>query len=179
MKNITCCFTGHRNILEKEFLEIQKRLKIEIIKLIEQGVCYFGSGGAMGFDIMAAQAVIELKSIYKHIKLILVLPCKEHTINWKQKDNNKFDYIFKKADKIVYISEHYYKGCMHKRNRHLVENSGFCICYLTKTSGGTMYTADYAVKTICLFIISPYTCKILQFLRTRNDVFFVKYKFFF
>ena len=33
---------------------------------------------------------------------------------------------------------------MHKRNRHLVDNSSLCIAYLTKESGGTAYTVNYA-----------------------------------
>ena len=35
---------------------------------------------------------------------------------------------------------------MHKRNRHLVDNSSICICYLTENSGGTFYTVNYAKK---------------------------------
>lgn len=48
------------------------------------------------------------------------------------------------SDKVVYTSERYYNGCMHKRNRHLVDNSSLCICYLTKQNGGTVYTVKYA-----------------------------------
>ena len=33
---------------------------------------------------------------------------------------------------------------MQKRNRHLVDNSSICICYLTKPTGGTAYTVNYA-----------------------------------
>ena len=33
---------------------------------------------------------------------------------------------------------------MHKRNRHLVDNSSVCVCYLAKDSGGTDYTVGYA-----------------------------------
>ena len=36
------------------------------------------------------------------------------------------------------------QGCMYKRNRHLVDHSGVCVCYLTKDSGGTTYTVRYA-----------------------------------
>ena len=43
-----------------------------------------------------------------------------------------------------YVSREYTPDCMHRRNRHLVDHSGTCICYLTKTSGGTAYTVDYA-----------------------------------
>jgi hypothetical protein len=35
---------------------------------------------------------------------------------------------------------------MHKRNRHLVDNSSACIAYLTESKGGTAYTVDYAEK---------------------------------
>lgn len=33
---------------------------------------------------------------------------------------------------------------MHRRNRHLVDHSGTCICYLTRSTGGAAYTVDYA-----------------------------------
>lgn len=45
-----------------------------------------------------------------------------------------------------YTSEEYTRGCMHKRNRHLVDNSSACIAYLTESKGGTAYTVDYAAK---------------------------------
>lgn len=50
------------------------------------------------------------------------------------------------ADEIVHTSQHYYKGCMHKRNRYMADNSSYCICYLVKSVGGTKYTVDYACK---------------------------------
>ena len=52
--------------------------------------------------------------------------------------------VLSKADRIVYTSASYTKGCMHKRNRHLVDYSGYCVAYLTEKSGGTAYTVDYA-----------------------------------
>ena len=52
----------------------------------------------------------------------------------------------KKADKVVFTSEQYYNGCMQKRNRHMVDSSSLCICYLTKNTGGTAYTVNYAER---------------------------------
>ena len=46
--------------------------------------------------------------------------------------------------KVVWTSEEYTRDCMFKRNRHLVDNSSLCICYLTKDTGGTAYTVRYA-----------------------------------
>lgn len=40
--------------------------------------------------------------------------------------------------------EEYSDGCMHRRNRHLVDNSSVCVCYLNKDGGETDYTVGYA-----------------------------------
>ena len=115
-----------------------------MIEAIEQGYRYFGAGGALGFDTLAAQTVLELKSEYPEIKLILVLPCKNQTRGWEQADIEEYERIKAAADKVVHTSKDYYSGCMHKRNRHLVDNSSLCICYLTEQSGGTAYSVNYA-----------------------------------
>ena len=115
-----------------------------MIEAIEQGYRYFGCGGALGFDTLAAQTVLRLREIYPEIRLILVLPCRDQTRGWKQADVAEYERIMKAADKVTYTSEQYYSGCMHKRNRHLVDNSSLCICYLTEQSGGTAYTVNYA-----------------------------------
>ena len=147
MKAQTCCFTGHRNIPKAQYPKIQMNLKKELIKLIAQGIRYFGSGGALGFDTIAALTIIALRKQYPHIKLIMVLPCKSQANAWNKKDEQVYSLILKEADKIVYISEKYYRGCMHKRNRHLADNSDICICYLAKEDGGTVYTVEYARRS--------------------------------
>lgn len=144
MRKQTVCFTGHRKIPPERLSVVARRLRETIIKLIEDGYLYFGAGGALGFDTLAAQTVLELKSIYPQIKLILVLPCLSQTKGWSARDIEIYEDIKQKADKVVYTSQEYTKGCMHKRNRHLVDNSNTCICYLTEKSGGTAYTVDYA-----------------------------------
>lgn len=143
----TCCFTGHRKIPQEQYDAIASRLQNEIVNLIEQGYCYFGAGGALGFDTMAARAVLELKKVYPQIKLILVLPCKTQTRGWDKADVEIYEGIKAQSDKVVYTSEEYTRSCMFKRNRHLIDNSSACICYFTEPSGGTAYTVDYAKKT--------------------------------
>lgn len=34
---------------------------------------------------------------------------------------------------------------MHLRNRHLADESSYCLCYLTSARGGTKYTVDYCM----------------------------------
>lgn len=144
MENRTCCFTGHRLIPHHQYAHIYKALKNEIINLIERGYCYFGTGGALGFDTLAAQVVLELRRSYSHIKLILVLPCIDQTRGWSEKDIAVYEDIKKRCNKYTYTSEHYYSGCMHKRNRHLVDHSTVCVAYLTNEKGGTAFTVRYA-----------------------------------
>ena len=105
---------------------------------------YFGAGGALGFDTLAAQCVLSLKNQYTHIKLILVLPCITQTKGWSENDIAIYEEIKSQADKVVYTSREYSRGCMFKRNRHLVDCSSVCVAYLTQEKGGMAYTVNYA-----------------------------------
>jgi uncharacterized phage-like protein YoqJ len=150
MKEKTCCFTGHRHIPSEYLPAISKTLRDTLIFYIEQGYQYFGAGGALGFDTIAARTVLSLKERYPDIKLILVLPCKDQASRWNASDVKEYERLKSHADKIVYIADRYYNGCMQKRNHHLVECSSLCICYLTEQTGGTKYTVDYASKSGCI-----------------------------
>ena len=138
MREKTACFTGHRKIPPESISELSQRLKNTLLRLIEEGYMYFGAGGALGFDTLAAQCVLSLKNQYTHIKLILVLPCITQTKGWSENDIAIYEEIKSQADKVVYTSREYSRGCMFKRNRHLV------VAYLTQEKGGTAYTVNYA-----------------------------------
>lgn len=146
LKEQTVCFTEHRKIPPERMDALARRLKTILVDLIENGYRYFGAGGALGFDTLAAQTVLDLKTSYPHIKLILVLPCLSQADSWSSHDQEIYEHIKAAADKVVYTSREYSKGCMHKRNRHLVDNSSACICYLTERTGGTAYTVEYAKR---------------------------------
>jgi uncharacterized phage-like protein YoqJ len=146
MREKTCCFTGHRQISPEHLPAISKKLKETLTFYIKKGYRYFGAGGALGFDTLAAQTVLLLKKQYPDIRLILVLPCQDQASRWQRQEIEEYERVKAAADKVVYTSDHYYNGCMHKRNRHLVDYSSLCICYLTNDSGGTKYTVDYALS---------------------------------
>jgi uncharacterized phage-like protein YoqJ len=146
MKDKTCCFTGHRKIPPLAALGLKRKLEKTLKEKIEQGYLYFGAGGALGFDTLAAQTVIKLRQSYPDIKLILVLPCENQDARWREQDRALYRDILQKADKVTYVQKDYTYDCMHKRNRRLVDCSSLCICYLTERTGGTAYTVDYAHK---------------------------------
>ena len=140
----TCCFTGHRSLSHEEKLKVAVRLREIIVEQIEAGVVFYGAGGARGFDTLAAQVVLDMKKEYPQLRLILVLPCEDQTRGWRSEDIAVYEDIMRRSDKVVYVSREYTPDCMHRRNRHLVDHSGTCVCYLTRSSGGTAYTVDYA-----------------------------------
>lgn len=140
----TCCFTGHRSLSHEEMLKAAVRLRRVIEEQIKAGVVFYGAGGARGFDALAAQTVLEMKKEYPQLRLILVLPCEDQTRGWRSEDIAVYEDIKRRSDKVVYVSREYTPHCMHRRNRHLVDHSGTCICYLIRSTGGTAYTVDYA-----------------------------------
>lgn len=146
MREKTCCFTGHREIPPDNQKRISGRLENVISSLYQRGVCCYEAGGALGFDTLAAQAVLRLRESCPGIKLTLVLPCLTQTRGWRPEDVTEYERIKAQADHVIYTAQQYTRGCMHKRNRYLVDHSGVCVCYLTRDSGGTAYTVQYAEK---------------------------------
>lgn len=140
----SCCFTGHRAIPDKYADSIIEQLEDVIEKLISSGVYEFYCGGAVGFDTIAAIILIKYKTINPKLRLILSLPCVDQDKNFSKTEKAVYRFIKSEADEIIYTEQSYSRGCMHKRNRYLVDNSDICVCYLKKRSGGTAYTVKYA-----------------------------------
>ena len=147
MREMTACFTGHRSIPLMQRGTVRKKLEKTVRGLIGKGYRYFGAGGALGFDTMAADVILRLRNEFPDIKLILVLPCKTQVDRWSEKDRKIYEKQKAAADKVIYVSETYYNGCMLVRNRRLVDNSSVCVAYLTHAGGGTAYTVRYAEKS--------------------------------
>ena len=146
MKERTVCFTGHRQIDAQHMMALPALLKAEIAKQIEAGATHFRAGGAIGFDTLAALCVLEQKKKYPHIKLDLMLPCRDQDAAWSEQDRHAYRFVLSQADSVVYVRERYSEGCMLERDRRLVEGSDVCVAFLTKSKGGTAYTAGQALK---------------------------------
>ena len=145
LKNRRCCFTGHRFISKEHMHKIEKNLPVVINALAERGVTEFLIGGALGFDMLAARAVIREREKNADLRLVLALPCINHNCNWKAADKADFERITAMSDEIVYVSDSYYDGCMLRRNRYMVDKSRHCIFYMAYPRGGTAYTVRYAL----------------------------------
>lgn len=145
-KNWICCFTGHRRIDGERIEELSELLDGVLDRLIDAGVTVFRTGGALGFDTLAALKVLERRERGCPIELELYLPCRTQSDGWNERSQEFYSYILSQADRVHYVHDSYVKGCMLERNRHLVQGSHFCIGYCVTNRGGSAYTLDYAKK---------------------------------
>lgn len=145
--NAVCCFTGHRRIPDAVLPRVISSLRREVLRLVrEEGVTRFLSGGALGFDTIAAETVLELSADYPQVSLVIVRPCADQTRGWNARDTARYNAILSRASEVITLADAYQPGCMQARNRYLVEHSALCLCYLTERTGGTAYTVRYAAS---------------------------------
>ena len=147
-KTKTVCFSGHRTFHDPK-AEIEKSLEAVIRKCIESGSERFITGGALGFDTLAALTVIRLRQEFPQIQLILALPCppNEQMLKWTEEQKNEYQKILGLADDVKVLSEKYTEKCMLERNKYMVDNSCKLIHYLRSDGrSGTKQTVNYAIK---------------------------------
>ncbi len=138
---LNCAFSGHR--YGSDFS--QTLLDRIILNLIKSGTQNFYCGMAQGFDLTAAESVISLKKDYP-IKLFACIPCAEQSDSFSRADKIRYERILENCDGKIVLSPSYFKGCMHLRDRFLIDNCNVLVCFLRRKSGGTYYTVNYAKK---------------------------------
>lgn len=145
-RKMTCCFTGHRYIPAEKERALAVQTAREIYRLITDfGVRFFGVGGAVGYDTLAAKVLFRMRErAFPHIKVILAYPFDGFTSLWTPQQQSEFAALLPKYDKVVRVCNAPSREAYLARNRHLVNASAYCIAYCTQQRGGTAYTVDYA-----------------------------------
>lgn len=140
------CFTGHRELDEEELPGLRQALELTLEAAWAQGYRYFYNGGALGFDLLAAEAVMACKRRHAETALEIVVPHAHQSVGWPETERSRYERLCYLADRVKILSPLYYRGCYHVRNRYMVDRSGLCLCYFTHAQGGTAYTAAYAAR---------------------------------
>ena len=148
-----CCVTGHRpegfpfprDPYDPPFAAYRDRLSDEIEGLIHQGYIHFITGMARGADLDFAEFVIFLRDVYPSIILEAALPY--HT-DWGEKKRHCTggrELVMFQCNLKHTVSDHYFRGCMDKRNRYMVDKSDLVLAIWNgQESGGTWNTIKYA-----------------------------------
>lgn len=151
----SCCFTGYRPDKfpfplikgNKDYIDFENRLFEQVLELANEGCRTFYCGMAMGFDLIAAEAVLLVKKAFpEHLKLISVLPFEGQDYTFSPEWKARFKNVLSQADDIICLSDKYFSGCYQKRNIYMVDNSDYVITWFDGKKGGTENTIRYALK---------------------------------
>ena len=148
MKRISaCCFTGHRpeklNVPEEIVIE---KLKGAIEDAFSDGFTDYITGMSRGVDLWAAEAVLELKKEFSHVKLICAVPFDGFENSWEMEWQERYRRILISADEVYYISDRYSRGAYQKRNEWMIDHASMVIAGYTGAAGGTRNTIAYAKR---------------------------------
>lgn len=141
----TCCFTGHRNLPIGQEEKIWKRVYACLEPLLEEGVRYFGVGGALGFDTLVAEKLLMLRESRPEIRIILVQPFPDYQSRWTPAQQARVAAVEARVEVVVYCQTPSREAFL-ARDRHLVDGSSCCIAWCTRATGGTAYTLHYAQR---------------------------------
>lgn len=143
----TVAFTGHRLISSADRPRVKDRLMEAIRKAYKDGYRVFISGMAYGFDLMAAECVVELKSECPDIKLMAAIPYRGQCERWRKASQLKYWELLHKADEQILLSPEYRPDCFLLRDRYMVEHASRLIAYYNGIpKGGTFYTVKEAKR---------------------------------
>lgn len=141
----TVCFTGHRALSKADAAALSELTELLSV-LYAQGYRDFLCGGALGFDLYAAEQVAELRKVHPDVRLIFCLPCADQSSKWKKADCSRYEHLLYTSDETRVLSPRYYDGCMQARNAYMVDRSYLCVAYMARLHGGTLSTVRYAVS---------------------------------
>ena len=92
LRRRACCLTGHRVLPSDpdERMELTHNLRKTVARLAQEGIQVFYTGGALGFDTLAAVTVLELKAQFPQIQLYLAVPYPGQSQYWSKLDTRLY-----------------------------------------------------------------------------------------
>lgn len=147
-----CSFTGYRpqkmpfgfDESDPRCVAFKAELRNTLEELIGERYVYFLSGGSLGMDMFAAEAILELQKDYPWISLEIVTPFDAQAARWAPEYRERHDRLLKQADAVTPICHEYTRSCMFRRNRYLVDEADLLLAAFDGKPGGTAMTVEYA-----------------------------------
>ena len=141
---------GHGDPDTQDAQNLITALREQIVGAVGRGKYIFLHGAMAGFDIFAAEQVIEMKKQHPQIQLVTVAPYRAQFFTtedcWTREWIERAKKVFALHDIGVVVEHENRKGLYYKRNRVLVDHSSGLICYWDGKGGGTKYTVGYAFE---------------------------------
>jgi len=119
-----------------------------VTELYGQGYKEYYTGMASGFDMTAAEAVLQVRERYEGIKLIAAVPFRKQPLWFEAEDRLLYARLLERMDRVVMVSENYHKGCYLRRDEYMVRKADVIVAYWDLVpKGGTFYTVSKALES--------------------------------
>ena len=130
------CFFGQRNLSPAEAPLLEEELERLALRLAGYGPAWFLTGGAPGFETLAARGVLRARRCRPGIRRALGLPGEGPSWGWSAADAAAYREIFAQADSRFFLARGYYPGCIQRQGRWMVDRCGLCVCQFSAGAPG-------------------------------------------
>lgn len=153
-RQTSCCFTGHRPAKlpwgyreeDPRCADLKRRIGDVVNTVYEGGYRHFLCGMAQGCDLYFCQAVLQLRARHPEVTLEAAIPCPSQADAWPALQRHQYAQLVEACDYRTVVSPQYSAGCMHRRDRYMVDRASLLIAAFDGTPGGTRYTVQYAME---------------------------------
>lgn len=154
-RSVSCAFTGHRpeslpwreDESDPRCLALKRRLYQALERAYDKGYRHFICGMAKGADVYFCEAVIRLRDAHSDVTLEAAVPFPGQSDRWSRADKERYQRLLSQCDLETLIQQAHSPGCMHRRNRYMVDHAGLLIAVFNgqPRGSGTLSTLNYAM----------------------------------
>lgn len=129
-------------------MRLREILRDEILNAALNGYDRFICGAAMGTDIMFGEQVLSIQAErHPNIRLVCAIPHPNQAKHWPERWQRRYQTLLEAANESRLIADLFTRGCYHRRNRWMVDQSDAVLAIWDgRPGGGTAYTVEYAMK---------------------------------
>lgn len=150
---ISCSFSGHRpeklpwgdNERDERCVALKAAIREMVQKAYDDGYRHFICGMARGCDTYFCEEVLHLRDRVQNITVEAAIPCLSQSSGWTPEQRSRYQDLLALCNYRTVVQEKYDAGCMHRRNRYMVERSSALVAVYDGMGGGTLYTISYAM----------------------------------
>lgn len=172
----TVAFTGHRAINGTYDGPLHVALRGELIETVrraaDNGFSNFISGMALGFDMLAAEAVLALKEQGYNINLIAAIPFPSQPNKWQDYQKRRYHSILNKIPanlRFMVDADPYAPHKLQKRNIWMIDRAQAVVAGWTGVKkGGTWNAIEYAINKGLPILVKHPTLYTEQWVRKQD-----------
>lgn len=129
MTERTACLIGQRDFGNRQGLEVLLYFKIKSIiqKVIDEGYIHFITNLYYRFDLLAAQALLEIKKTHPEIEIECAITYENMIKKRYDEDKQEYERFINKCDTLTALSKNYTPESEFESCRYMIDKSSLVI----------------------------------------------------